>query len=222
MKKRVITVSSDEEDVESAPKRPRSSAKSDSAARPNQELTRKPHQQRPNNAAPKKPAAAPVTSAELMRKAEACKASVLSEFPEYKSVLRNVVIELSGQMQSSGAKTVYDGHTLKPRCVRLSLPIFSVRQNMETSLVDVMRHELAHAIAGRKAAHGPEWQRVCKRIGGSAALCHTLSCQGEQASATAPARRKLSKGHAAAPSRRTEEQSWKSASDSLISQLIRF
>lgn len=30
---------------------------------------------------------------------------------------------------------------------------------------DTILHEIAHAIAGHKASHGPEWKRVCRQIG---------------------------------------------------------
>ena len=30
---------------------------------------------------------------------------------------------------------------------------------------DTILHEIAHAIAGHKASHGPEWKAVCRRIG---------------------------------------------------------
>lgn len=30
---------------------------------------------------------------------------------------------------------------------------------------DTLLHEIAHAIAGHKAGHGPEWKRVCRQIG---------------------------------------------------------
>ena len=169
----------------------------------------------------------PVSAAELLHAGEACKRAVLAEFPEYKPALRSVVLEVSERMTSSGAKTVFDGATLRPRCVRLSLPIFCVRSNLDSSITDVVRHELAHAIAGREAAHGPAWQRVCKRIGGTAALGHRLSCCGEQQQQQQQPVPQRGATAGAVPRRRHKASSrgadsWKAASDSLISQLIRF
>ena len=220
-KKRVIEISSDEDEEAGlpAPKVARAGSNLNKAVERPADPRKQPT---------KRPASDPVSSSELLREAEACKRDVISTFPEYKAALRCVSIEVSERMQSSGAKTVFDGETLRPRCVRLSLPIFSVRDNMHSALNDVMRHELAHVIAGRNAAHGPEWQRICRRIGGTAALYHSLSCQGSapqpdpepRRTQKAPASRHERRGTSSAGTGSTDK--WRKASDSLISQIIRF
>ena len=177
----------------------------------------------------------PATAAEILRAAEACKRDVLAAFPEYKPALRGVAIEVSSRMQTSGAKTIFNAETLRPRCVRISSQVFGERENLETALSDVVRHELAHAIAGREAAHGKEWRRVCRRIGGSAALYHTLSGQGCQGDDQEPPQRGRAQTPAATAQPRARARGsgkrsagadrdarWRSASDSLISRLIRF
>ncbi len=35
----------------------------------------------------------------------------------------------------------------------------------DDEVIDLILHEVAHAIAGHKAAHGPAWQAVCRRLG---------------------------------------------------------
>lgn len=35
----------------------------------------------------------------------------------------------------------------------------------EEEVIDTILHEIAHAIAGYKAAHGPEWKKVAKELG---------------------------------------------------------
>jgi predicted SprT family Zn-dependent metalloprotease len=40
---------------------------------------------------------------------------------------------------------------------------------------DTVLHEVAHAIAGNRAGHGPEWKEVAKRIGCSATRCHDMT-----------------------------------------------
>lgn len=41
----------------------------------------------------------------------------------------------------------------------------------ETDVNDTILHEMAHAIAGHEAMHGPKWKRVAKRLGCSAERC---------------------------------------------------
>lgn len=43
----------------------------------------------------------------------------------------------------------------------------------ETDVNDTILHEMAHAIAGHEAMHGPKWKRVAKRLGCSAERCAT-------------------------------------------------
>lgn len=199
MPKRIV-VSSDEDEPDDEPKakRPRAAAVAHEAPRAAAVATE-----------------VPVTETEIVRAAAECRRAVIAEFPEYKPALRGVTLEVSARMQSAGAKTVFDAATLRPRCVRLSLPIFSVRSNL-ASLPDVVRHELAHAIAGREASHGPAWRCVCKKIGGTAALCHTLACGGEQP------QRPQERARRPENKTRSSTDSWQRASESLISQIIRF
>ena len=190
-----------------------------------------------STARPKAPVA-PVSADELERSALTVVQEVSTRFPEHAALLRRIAIETSSRMQSSGAKTVFDGAPPhRPRCVRLSVPILSVRKNFG-SLRDIMLHELAHCIAGRDAAHGPRWRKVCLALGGTAAIGHTLSCGGgsdgdggrRPAQQEQPRRRSASasrgrgSGSSSSSSGRSREPSdmWGAASDALISQLIRF
>lgn len=38
----------------------------------------------------------------------------------------------------------------------------------DEEIINTIIHEVAHAIAGYKAGHGPEWRRICLGMGGSA------------------------------------------------------
>ena len=40
---------------------------------------------------------------------------------------------------------------VRPRCVRISSQVFGERENLETALSDVVRHELAHAITAERS-----------------------------------------------------------------------
>ena len=164
-----------------------------------------------------------VSATDIERRARGVIGEVSVRFPQHARTLRRVEVETSAQMASSGAKTVFDAASpQRPRCIRLSLPIFKVRENFDSSLRDVVLHEAAHCIAGRAAAHGMAWQTVCREIGGTAALGHNLSCDCEGGSGRTPTQRI---GAPPAAKRRRSQggsSSWSAASDAVISQLIRF
>lgn len=48
---------------------------------------------------------------------------------------------------------------------RIELSAFFVAANDDDAVGDTVRHEIAHALAGREAGHGPAWVTVCQRIG---------------------------------------------------------
>ena len=54
--------------------------------------------------------------------------------------------------------------------ISLSRPI--VRLNSEAEARDVILHEIAHAIAGKKAGHGAKWKAVCVEIGAKPERCY--------------------------------------------------
>ena len=47
--------------------------------------------------------------------------------------------------------------------------------NDEANVLDTIRHEIAHALAGYKAGHGPEWVRKAREIG-----CVGKRCYGSE------------------------------------------
>jgi predicted SprT family Zn-dependent metalloprotease len=50
-----------------------------------------------------------------------------------------------------------------PKVIELS--VYFVEGNSWDAVQDTLLHEIAHAIAGRAAGHGPLWKTVCGRIG---------------------------------------------------------
>jgi len=48
---------------------------------------------------------------------------------------------------------------------RIMLSVYFVAHNDEAAVRDTVLHEIAHALAGQKAGHGPKWKAVCRRIG---------------------------------------------------------
>lgn len=58
--------------------------------------------------------------------------------------------------------------------ITLSRPIFSGSDVARADWHDVALHEIAHALAGHAAGHGPAWKRVARSIGCRATRCHQL------------------------------------------------
>jgi predicted SprT family Zn-dependent metalloprotease len=48
---------------------------------------------------------------------------------------------------------------------RIELSRYFVKDNDAAAVRDTLLHEIAHAIAGHDAGHGPRWRAVCRRIG---------------------------------------------------------
>jgi predicted SprT family Zn-dependent metalloprotease len=45
-------------------------------------------------------------------------------------------------------------------------------KNSEEDIQDTILHEIAHALAGPKVGHGPEWKLICLQIGARPARCY--------------------------------------------------
>src|SRR5262249_46833618 len=54
---------------------------------------------------------------------------------------------------------------------RIELSRHYVARNDEASIRDTILHEIAHALAGRKAGHGAAWKAICLAIGATPARC---------------------------------------------------
>jgi predicted SprT family Zn-dependent metalloprotease len=57
------------------------------------------------------------------------------------------------------------------RAKRIEIAEFYALNNPEPAVHDTLLHEIAHALAGPKAAHGPAWKAVAERIGASPRAC---------------------------------------------------
>ena len=53
----------------------------------------------------------------------------------------------------------------KYRTKRIEIAEYYARNSPEESVLDTLRHEIAHAIAGPAAKHGPRWKAVAVRLG---------------------------------------------------------
>ena len=74
--------------------------------------------------------------------------------------------------QWSNAKRCAGVCRYKSRVIRLSRPIAELWG--ADRMRDTVLHEIAHALAGYGAAHGPEWQAVCVRIGARPERCYAV------------------------------------------------
>lgn len=59
-----------------------------------------------------------------------------------------------------------------------------VEHNAESEVLDTIRHEIAHALAGRGTGHGPEWKRQCLLVGAKPERCGEAEMPAGKWSAT--------------------------------------
>lgn len=60
----------------------------------------------------------------------------------------------------------YEGRKL------IELSVYFVEHNTPERVKMTILHEVAHALAGHAAGHGPKWQRICVAIGGNGQRCN--------------------------------------------------
>ena len=88
--------------------------------------------------------------------------------------LRSLAAELIAEYNLAGWKLVIDERPRRRigqcRYGRKELAVtgWYVDLNPWDSVEDTLRHEVAHALAGSKANHGPEWVEQCHRVGARA------------------------------------------------------
>ena len=61
----------------------------------------------------------------------------------------------------------------KYRSKRIEISEFYARNNPPESVLDTLLHEIAHALAGPAAGHGPKWKTIAARIGATPQACET-------------------------------------------------
>jgi predicted SprT family Zn-dependent metalloprotease len=64
---------------------------------------------------------------------------------------------------------------------QISLSRYLVELNDEAEVRDTILHEIAHALAPKRAGHGPAWQAVARSIG-----CNAQRCYGEEVTRPRP------------------------------------
>src|SRR3954467_11086748 len=61
----------------------------------------------------------------------------------------------------------------KYRQKRIEIAEYYARNSPEETVLDTLRHEIAHALAGPAAKHGPAWKAVAVRLGARPRACDT-------------------------------------------------
>src|ERR1700712_3829188 len=61
----------------------------------------------------------------------------------------------------------------KYRTKRIEIAEFHARSNPSSVVLDTLLHEIAHAVAGPAAKHGPAWKAVAVRLGATPRACET-------------------------------------------------
>jgi predicted SprT family Zn-dependent metalloprotease len=61
----------------------------------------------------------------------------------------------------------------KYRTKRIEVARYYARNSPPETVLDTLRHEIAHALAGHAARHGPAWKAVALRVGATPRACET-------------------------------------------------
>lgn len=59
----------------------------------------------------------------------------------------------------------------KYRRKRIEISAYYARNNPDAAVLDTLMHEIAHALAGPEAGHGPAWKAVAERLGATPRAC---------------------------------------------------
>jgi predicted SprT family Zn-dependent metalloprotease len=59
----------------------------------------------------------------------------------------------------------------KYRKKRIEVGAYYARHNTDAAVLDTLLHEIAHALAGPEAGHGPQWKAIATRIGATPRAC---------------------------------------------------
>ncbi|MEM8487751.1 MAG: SprT-like domain-containing protein [Bacteroidota bacterium] len=58
---------------------------------------------------------------------------------------------------------------------QITLSIHLAKINTLAQCMDTVLHEVAHALAGQAAGHGPAWKEACRRVGAQPERCYTTA-----------------------------------------------
>src|SRR5690606_6583187 len=80
-------------------------------------------------------------------------------------------------LYEQGWRFQFDRGRARFGCCRFDSKLITVSRalplvNDEAECRDPVRHEIAHAIAGREAGHGPAWKDACRLVGAKPVRCY--------------------------------------------------
>lgn len=67
------------------------------------------------------------------------------------------------------------------KTIQLSKPLIPFLK--KSDIEDTLLHEIAHALAGAKAGHGPQWKNIAKNLGAKTTRCANIAIQHPQVGA---------------------------------------
>jgi len=82
-------------------------------------------------------------------------------------------LDAKWRFQWDRAKTRLGLCDFHKKTIQLSLPRTEFQS--EAQIRDTLLHEIAHALAGPKAGHGPRWQHIARELGATPDRCADLS-----------------------------------------------
>lgn len=98
----------------------------------------------------------------------AIREEISQKFPEYLTLLRGIRIRVSNRTtRALGTCRSRGGVAFE---IVISYAAFKHEENY-SKLRDTVLHEIAHAIAGHKAGHGPAWKAIARKVGARPVRC---------------------------------------------------
>lgn len=94
---------------------------------------------------------------------------------------RETALELMARFGLEGWQFAFDRARRRAGCChyptgsrpgRITLSVHFVERNPAEEVDETIRHEIAHALAGREAGHGPAWRAACARVGARPVRCY--------------------------------------------------
>lgn len=82
------------------------------------------------------------------------------------------LLEAGWEVGFSTKARSWAGHCFyRERMIRLSIPWLRANSDRPDQILDTIRHEIAHALAGPGAGHGPRWRAMCLKVGARPTRC---------------------------------------------------
>ena len=81
------------------------------------------------------------------------------------------MFQFNSRLRTTAGQCLYG----KEKRIEIATLLINSPEIKKTDVLETLLHEVAHAIAGYKAAHGPIWKKIARELGCSGNTCHSLS-----------------------------------------------